>query len=287
MSEASASRGLSDISKSDLRALLTSLSGGDFPPEVAPTTLQSRGFGHLIPVLQPYIGLGRDALGALVGAVLAERQNRRAPRLTLVWTGDDPGVGQSRYTRIVLPELFSQARDHVLLAGYSFDGGSKLFDSLHRSMTEHGTTASLFVDIQQLTERLKDTARAAQKDWGLLSRPLHSCHSADERGQAVVALFYQLLWPFGAPFPKIYFDPRTAAAFNAISLHAKCVVIDHRLSLITSANFTNRGQTRNFEAGVMIEDPAFATTLERQWANLVEAGVVLEGLVLGRQLPTK
>jgi phosphatidylserine/phosphatidylglycerophosphate/cardiolipin synthase-like enzyme len=54
-------------------------------------------------------------------------------------------------------------------------------------------------------------------------------------------------------------------------------VVDHRLALITSANFTNRGQTKNLEAGVAIEDRAFATTLERQWANLVEAGVVVPG----------
>jgi phosphatidylserine/phosphatidylglycerophosphate/cardiolipin synthase-like enzyme len=59
------------------------------------------------------------------------------------------------------------------------------------------------------------------------------------------------------------------------SLHAKCVVIDHRLALVTSANFTDRGQNRNIEAGVTIEDEAFARALERQWANLVEAGVVV------------
>ena len=270
-------RGLSDISIPALESLATSFERGDFPDPVTATALQARGLGHLARDLQPYFALGRSALHAIIGAVLAERHHRRAPRLTLVWTGDDPGVGQSRYTRIVLPELFSEARKHVLVAGYSFDNGAELFGPLHESMSAHGTTATFFVDIQQLIERLKDAAKALGKDWNVLSKPLKATTSPEDKGHATVALFYQLMWPFGPPLPKLYFDPRTAANFNAVSLHAKCVVIDHRLALITSANFTNRGQTRNFEAGVSIEDPAFAATLERQWANLVEAGVVVEG----------
>jgi phosphatidylserine/phosphatidylglycerophosphate/cardiolipin synthase-like enzyme len=73
----------------------------------------------------------------------------------------------------------------------------------------------------------------------------------------------------------VYFDPRTADQYVTVSMHAKCVVIDHEYTLITSANFTDRGQTRNIEAGVAIEDRGFAASLERQWFNLVEAGVVV------------
>jgi phosphatidylserine/phosphatidylglycerophosphate/cardiolipin synthase-like enzyme len=61
-----------------------------------------------------------------------------------------------------------------------------------------------------------------------------------------------------------------------VSLHAKCVVVDHRFSLITSANFTERGQTRNYETGVEIEDDAFATSLVRQWQNLIDEAVVVQ-----------
>jgi phosphatidylserine/phosphatidylglycerophosphate/cardiolipin synthase-like enzyme len=85
------------------------------------------------------------------------------------------------------------------------------------------------------------------------------------------------MWPFGDPKPVVYFDPRTAEERSPVSLHAKCVVIDHEYALVTSANFTDRGQTRNIEAGVAIEDRAFAASLERQWSSLVEAGVVIRG----------
>ena len=54
-------------------------------------------------------------------------------------------------------------------------------------------------------------------------------------------------------------------------LHAKCVVVVARWSLVTSANFTDRAQTRNIELGVLIEDQAFARTVVTQWRALVSA----------------
>lgn len=216
--------GLSRVSLPDLQTLVASLERGQLMGPITATALQSRGLGHLTADIEPYSSLDSRPLLAVLRAVLAERHHRRAPKLTLVWTGDDPGIGQSRYTRILLPELFSGAREHVLVAGYSFDAGGELFGSLHTSMLSHGTTASFFVDIQQLVVRLKAAAKAAGKDWGILASPLYATTSELEQGRAAVALFYQLMWPFGPPFPRLFFDPRTAAPFSVVSLHAKCVV---------------------------------------------------------------
>lgn len=44
--------------------------------------------------------------------------------------------------------------------------------------------------------------------------------------------------------------------------------------LITSANVTDRGQTRNIEAGVLIEDTAFSEEIGAQWRQLVSEGLV-------------
>ena len=269
--------GLSKVSEADLNALASLLERHELRPPLNAASLQSRGLGHLTEALEPYYALGTEAVLAVVQAVRSERGHRRPPKLTLVWTGDDPGVGHSRHTRIVLPELFAGAREHVLVAGYSFDHGAQLFSALHEAMASHGVKADFFVDIGQLVERLRAAASAAKLDWAALRAPLESAKLPQARGEAAVSLFFKLMWPFGDPRPRIYFDPRTAAPMSAVSLHAKCVVVDHRLSLITSANFTDRGQTRNFEAGVAIEDRGFAVSLERQWANLVEAGVVVRG----------
>jgi len=45
-------------------------------------------------------------------------------------------------------------------------------------------------------------------------------------------------------------------------------------SLFTSANFTDRGQTRNIETGVLIEHETFSAELAGQWRQLVRAGLV-------------
>lgn len=269
--------GLSAITDQDLLALIAALDRGDLRAPIRETSLQANGFGHLVEALRPHLGLGPEGVRAIVGVALAERQHRKAPRLTLVWTGEDPGVSHSRHTRVVLPELFARAREHVLVAGYAIDHGEEMFTALHHCMAEHGVTADFFVDVGQLEMRLKQAAKAAGQSWALISAPLEAAEGNVARGRAVVELFYRLMWPFGEPRPLVYFDPRTADRMTAVSMHAKCVVIDHEYTLITSANFTDRGQTRNIEAGVAIEDRAFAASLERQWLNLVDAGVVVRG----------
>jgi hypothetical protein len=50
--------------------------------------------------------------------------------------------------------------------------------------------------------------------------------------------------------------------------------VDDRFALVTWANFTDRGQTRNIEAGVLVEDRAFASALAAQWRGLIESGLV-------------
>jgi phosphatidylserine/phosphatidylglycerophosphate/cardiolipin synthase-like enzyme len=55
-------------------------------------------------------------------------------------------------------------------------------------------------------------------------------------------------------------------------MHAKCFVVDERITLVGSANFTARGQSRNIEVGALIEDPAFAHSVLAQWQGLMTAG---------------
>lgn len=72
-----------------------------------------------------------------------------------------------------------------------------------------------------------------------------------------------------------FYDPRTAVPGPPwASLHAKCVVVDDRKTLVTSANFTDRGQARNIEAGVLIEDEEFSRKLTAQWRTLVSHRLV-------------
>lgn len=52
-------------------------------------------------------------------------------------------------------------------------------------------------------------------------------------------------------------------------------VADHEETLITSANFTERGQSRNIEVGVLVRDTLFAQAIEQQWFNLVSTDAVV------------
>src|SRR5262249_29206937 len=81
-------------------------------------------------------------------------------------------------------------------------------------------------------------------------------------------------WPDGYPPPEIFFDPRSLSADRATrsSLHAKCVVVDRRTALVTSANFTKAAQERNIETGVVVRSPRFATRLADHFESLVTAG---------------
>ena len=79
-------------------------------------------------------------------------------------------------------------------------------------------------------------------------------------------------WPFGLPRPRLNFDPRTVAPGAVASLHAKCVVVDRRWALVGSENFTDRGQHRDLEVGILVDDPDFAGRLSEQWLGLLSSG---------------
>jgi hypothetical protein len=270
----SAALGLSEVSTDDLLQLAAALRSGQLRAPLGRVPLSHAGYGHLIESLGPYLGLDSSPLLALIECVLAERSHHPHSRLDLVWSGTDRGPSYARYTKVVIPDLFGRAARFVTLAGYSFDHGERIFEPLHRSMCDRGVAARFFVDIHQLHERLKQALRAEHRRSRL--EPLDRARADGQRpfADAVISLFVELFWPFEGPRPEIYYDPRTADDRSFASLHAKCVVVDHEQTLITSANFTDRGQTRNIEVGVLIRDPLFAQSLEQQWFNLVNTNAV-------------
>ena len=117
-----------------------------------------------------------------------------------------------------------------------------------------GVTATRFLDIPS------DAASAA---------------TADVVATRFIDRFFHDVWTFGVPKPDVYYDPRTVVRGPPwVSLHAKCVVVDDERAFITSANFTDRGQTRNIEAGVLVDDRAFSGELAAQWRQLVAEKLV-------------
>lgn len=103
----------------------------------------------------------------------------------------------------------------------------------------------------------------------------HACGSGGREHECVPVRF---LGACRRGHCDVYYDPRTAVPGPPwVSLHAKCVVVDERWSFVSSANFTDRGHTRNIELGVLIEDAAFAEQIVTHWRALVAAGRVVPG----------
>lgn len=216
---------LSGISTSDLERLQAALIGARLAFPLSRFGLQGEGLEAVVDVVAALNAVGREGALGVIAAVLAER---RVGSTTpeLVWTGPESRRSGARDTAVVLADLFGKATSSVLLAGFVFDHGAELLGPLHEAM-KRGVACRLFADADAAGDFVRDN------------------------------------WPFGPPFPEVYgFKPEEGVF---ASLHAKCVVVDGRWVFVTSANFTARGQTRNVEVGVVLDDAKLATVLEAQF----------------------
>lgn len=239
---------LIDVSTADLRKLRDMVASRAVGCPLTDASLRAAGFGVIADVLRNSLPFAdRDALVTAVDLVVEERVRAERPPLELVWTGPASAAPQTRDTAVVLADLFTCAKQRVMVAGYAFTNGSKILAPLHEAM-RRGVEARFFLDIpgQAPSEEAIPSFAAAR-----------------------VADFVRENWRFGAPYPEFFYDPRTARPGPEILLHAKCAVVDGRRALVTSANFTFSGQMRHIEVGVLIDDVRFAGRLEGHFNVLV------------------
>ncbi len=246
---------LKNVSTTVLVELRAALASGQLRTPTDRAALVGFGVRHQLEAVELALaGHKTAACLAILDVALAEREDRK-PTPELVWTGPEAPAGTARDTAIVLRSLFEGARESVLLAGYSFDHAHDVLAPLHGAMKDHGVAARFFVDVPQVE-------RGAPTEG----------HVAHHLGKFVTES-----WPFGDQRPRLYYDRRALVPGPPwCSLHAKCVVVDGAKAFVSSANFTQRGQERNIEVGVLIEDASFASYLAGQWLGLIDAGIVGE-----------
>jgi hypothetical protein len=208
-------------------------------------------------------GLEGSALAAALRLAEATRKVGDAkPRPSLVWS--DLDLAGSRDTAVVCNELFRGAQQSVLLSTFNLGHkakenaakGNPVLLPLAKRMTEvPGLTVRLFINLR----RLDHMAHASQR----------------EVEDTFLGWFRKEIWPWET-MPEIYYDPRSLAASSdeTACLHAKCVVVDDARAFVTSANLTEAAQSRNIEAGVLLDDPVFARTLTTQFESLIDRGYV-------------
>lgn len=170
---------------------------------------------------------------------LVARQDADARRSRAVWTG--PGAsGEQRLTAGVLRDLVTSACERVLLVSFAAY-----------------TLGDLATDLEQAVERgcQVDVVFETEDDSsGAYSGPHSTPFGA-------VAGIQRWRWPN---------DQRAVGAL----LHAKVLAIDGRRALVGSANLTHRALTANLEAGVLVEDPDLAASLEQHVRTLMDERVL-------------
>ncbi|MBP6842860.1 MAG: DISARM system phospholipase D-like protein DrmC [Kofleriaceae bacterium] len=241
------SRGVWVLSSERLAQLATALARRGAEPVTA-IGLQHDGFdprdcGGLV-------GLPAAAARVVVEAVLGERNAHPRPELDLVWTGREAGATLSRDASQVLPQLFGRATARVLVAGFAFYEASTLFAPLHERARDAGVTVEFFIHVD----------------------------GTGRDGRMSAESFFARSWPWRDVRPRVYYDARADGSAGATTMHAKCVIVDDREVLITSANFTERAQHKNVELGVLIGDRAFAARVAAQWRALVGHGLFREAV---------
>lgn len=248
---------IADVPTSTLQMLIAGIESNHIKAPISRDKLIGQGFQAQVEVLARVLaGHSGPACLAILKSVLEERMGNRYPTPELVWTGPEGPSAQARDTAIVLRELFESARKRVILAGYSFLNAKSVLEPLHRVMVEHSVDVHFFVNVEQ---------------------PEAPPNDEEAYGREQLAAFLNANWPFGAPTPRLYCDRRALRCGKGgefCSLHAKCVVVDSQRAFVSSANFTLRGQDRNIETGVLLDDSRFAIQLDRQWMSLIEARLV-------------
>ncbi len=195
--------------------------------------------------------------------LLAEGMAERPPLeelVDLVATGPAGASATTRDTSVVVRDLFNNAQDSVVVIGYSVRQGQHVFQALANRMAElPSLQVRMCLDIQR---EPGDTSAPSEVVLRFTGR------------------FRRVHWPAGMRLPAIFYDPRSLGLqpHKRASLHAKCVIVDARDLFVSSANFTEAGQERNIEVGLLLQSPVLAHRLTRFIDTMVEDGHLKQAL---------
>lgn len=192
----------------------------------------------------------------LLESILADRRLHRTTHcdaIDLVTSGPEAVGITNRDTAVVVREMFAHAHRSVTVVGYAVYQGQMVFEALAKRMD----------DIQELSVEL----------FLNIPRPDRDTTRSDILVSRFIERFKTTQWPTGSRLPKVYYDPRSIADEVRIrsSLHAKCVIVDNRHVFISSANFTEAGQQRNIEVGLLLDSEHLASKTTIHFKKMLEA----------------
>ncbi|MEU7906313.1 DISARM system phospholipase D-like protein DrmC [Actinoplanes sp. NPDC049118] len=176
--------------------------------------------------------LGHDT-PQLSSAVLQGIAGARGPRpdgtigratVTPVWTMPGAGTKTGRLTSEAR-RMVEQARTSVVCSSYNFGSTSEMWTLLREASTRPGVAVSLYLDT-----------------------------ATGQPAKAATDLPHVTVW---ATQPRPGED-------KPITNHAKFVIVDRALILLTSANFSYNAEHRNIELGLLVHDTALAASIQHE-----------------------
>ena len=252
-------------SRDVLRSLADALDRGALVWPASAFQLQRAGIHDGAAATDLLARLAREGLSAKQAATVCRLMEeshggRTGAQVDVVWTGID-AAQQARDTAVVARELFRRAQQSVLMSTFSLwhDGAAgphPILGPLAERMVEvPDLRAQLFVHVGRTKRQSAESAAAV----------LHA-----------FAKRFRKTWPAGVRTPVVFYDPRTldASAGQPVFLHAKCIVVDDAVALVTSANLTAAAMDRNVELGLLVEHTATARAIRGEFDALFAGGVV-------------
>lgn len=243
-----------------LVALASSLKAGMLSAGISRFGVQQAGGADAARVAIALNALERAAMTpaqmAIVVQAIAEARGSVPEATTLfdlVLSGPElPGVPTAD-TAAVMHTLITQAQREVLLVGYAIHNGREIF--------------------RPLVQRMESTPELDVTCCLDIARPYQDTSTDGDIIRRFVDEFRTKHWP-SARLPEVFYDPRALlpSGPGRASLHAKCVVIDRSIALVTSANFTEAAQHRNIEAGVLIRHGGMVERLCNYFDGLRRSG---------------
>ncbi|MGW5453059.1 DISARM system phospholipase D-like protein DrmC [Nocardia sp. NPDC003979] len=166
-------------------------------------------------------------------AVLRGIQGARSTvtKLGQLWTMPGPLADTGRLTPSIV-EYVDGAHNSVICSTFNFQRSSGLWDALRRAAGRPSVHVKVYMD-----------ARAA--DRAPKSRSPTTKEVARHLAPAIV-------------FRTKDYDGRY------VTNHAKFIAIDHRILLVTSANFSHSAEHHNIEFGLIVENPTLTEAIEQQ-----------------------
>lgn len=190
----------------------------------------------------PSISGGAVALALRAAGETAIRE-RDAERIEVVCTGPSVPSAAARLTGVVIADAIREAHKQLLVVSFA----SYRVPAVITAIREVAARPAQ-VDI---------VLESAAESGGILSKDAGQAYA--DLGQGV------RLWHWPA-------ERRPKLPHGTAVLHAKCVVADRRVALVTSANLTGHGADHNIELGLLVRGGPVPGRIADVFGGLMDAG---------------